>query len=127
MLTQFCATMASRGEIVKKVVQANGITIARLADRIGISRGQLYADLSNPDMSFDRILAIGKVLHYDFSQDFKDLPGTLVQLVNGVAGQHPSQIQLQECQSKLMSVQEQLIIALNSLTRYKEKYGPEPA
>lgn len=119
--------MKSRGEIVKKAIAESGITISRLAEKIGLSRGQLYTDLSNPEMSFDRILAIGKVLHYDFSQDFKDLPATLVQVVNGVTIEHPSQLQLQECQRRLLSVQDQLIEALSALTRYKDKYGPDPS
>ena len=118
--SQFCATMVSRGEIVEKVVRASGYTISGLASRLKISRTQLYDDFTNPDMPLDRIVAIGKILHHDFSEDFKDIPAGLIGTPALSAGQ------LQECQSKLLSVQEQLINAMTSLARYREKYGPEP-
>lgn len=121
---QFCPTMASRGEIVKKVVQESGLSISRLAQKINISRAQLYLDFANPEMSFDRILAIGKVLKHDFSQDFKELSTDLVHLVNSSPG--PSARLLTECQDRLLSVQDQLIKALQQLDRYREKYGPDP-
>jgi hypothetical protein len=125
LAAQFCATMSSRGEIVKKVVVESGFTISRLAARLGISRTQLYADFTNPEMSFDRILAIGRILHHDFSKDFKELPDTLVELFNGTPA--PTASQLQECQSKVVALQDRLIDALDTIARYREKYGPEPA
>jgi transcriptional regulator with XRE-family HTH domain len=121
---QFCPTMASRGEIVKKVVQESGLSISRLAQKINISRAQLYLDFANPDMSFDRILAIGKVLKHDFSQEFKDLTSDLVNRVNEEPA--PYVRELQECRGRLVSVQEQLIEAMRTVARYREKYGPEP-
>jgi hypothetical protein len=123
-IVQFCPTMASRGEIVKKVVQESGLSISRLARKINISRAQLYLDFANPEMSFDRILAIGKVLKHDFSLEFKDLSSDLVNLVNEEPG--VLNRQLQDCQGKLLSVQEQLINALMTIDRYKQRYGPEP-
>lgn len=122
---QFCPTMDSRGEIVKRVVQESGFSITSLAKKINISRAQLYLDFSNPEMSFDRILAIGKVLKHDFSQEFKDLTSDLVNLVNEEPA--PYVRELQECRGRLVSVQEQLIEAMRTVARYREKYGPEPA
>lgn len=125
MTGQFCPTMVSRGEIVKRVVQDSGFSIVRLAEKIHISRAQLYLDFANPEMSFDRILAIGKVLKHDFSQEFKDIPAGLVTLVNEEPA--PYVRELQECQGRLVTVQAQLITAMTTIARYKEKYGPEPA
>lgn len=122
---QFCTVMVSRGEIVKKVVQESGFSVTRLAEKIKISRAQLYLDFANPEMSFDRILAIGKVLKHDFSQNFKEISTSLVNLVNAEPG--PSERMLHECQDRLLSVQDQLIKALQQLDRYREKYGPDPA
>lgn len=121
---QFCPTMASRGEIVKKVVQESGLSISRLAQKINISRAQLYLDFANPEMSFDRILAIGKVLKHDFSQELKELPADLVNLVNEEPASYVRE--LQECRGQLVSVQSQLIEAMRTVARYREKYGPEP-
>ncbi len=121
---QFCTAMNSRGEIVKKVVSDSGFTISHLASKLNISRTQLYADFSNPEMPLDRILAIGRILHHDFSKDLKDLPGGLVELYNGAPS--PTTGQLQECQSKVVSLQERLINALDTIARYREIYGPLP-
>ena len=120
---QFCRTMASRGEIVQQVVRESGFSVTRLAQKINISRAQLYLDFANPEMSFDRILAIGKVLRHDFSQEFKDLSPELVNLVNEEPGLYVRQ--LQECQGRLLSLQDQLIDALRTIDRYKQRYGPD--
>lgn len=117
--------MASRGEIVKRVVQESGFSVTRLAQKINISRAQLYLDFANPEMSFDRILAIGKVLRHDFSQEFKDLSTELVNLVNEEPGVYARQ--LHECQGRLLSLQDQLIDALRTIDRYKQRYGPDAA
>lgn len=122
---QFCAAMIHRGEIVRKAVQESGISVSHLIEKIRLSRSQMYADFANPEMSFDRILAIGKVIHHDFSSDFKDLPHGLVEAVSGAPV--PSATLLQECQSKIVSLQDQLIQALRVIDKYKNKYGPEPA
>jgi hypothetical protein len=117
--------MISRGEIVKKVVSESGLPLTRLAQKLGISRGVLYTDFDNPEMSFDRILAIGKILGHDFSQDFKDLPSGFVDVVNGSTMHTVSQ--LNECQAKLLSMQEKLIEALQTIDRYRLKYGADTA
>jgi hypothetical protein len=125
MAVQLCSHMISRGEIVKKVVSESGLPLTRLAQKLGISRGVLYNDFDNPEMSFDRILAIGKILGHDFSQDFKDLPSGLVQAVNGSTT--ATVLQLNECQAKLLNMQEKLIEALQTIDRYRVKYGADTA
>lgn len=115
----------SRGELVKKVVQESGYSITRLASRINISRAQLYLDFNNPEMSWDRILAIGKVLKHDFSVEFRDLPSGLTTLLN--EGDFSYKREFDDCQSRLLALQTRLIDALDIIARYKEKYGPAPA
>ena len=113
--------MASRGEIVKQVVQDSGVSVTRVAEKIGISRSQLYVDFSDPEMSFDRILAIGKVLKHDFSKDFKELSSGLISLVNEEPA--PYVAELNHCRDQLLSTQSQLISAMSELALYKQKYG----
>lgn len=113
--------MASRGEIVHQVIRESGISVTKLAEKIRISRAQLYQDFTNPEMSFDRILAIGKVLKHDFSQDFKELSGSLISLVNEEPA--PYVRELDDCRNKLLSTQGQLIEAMSELARYKQRYG----
>ena len=122
-IAEFCRTMASRGEIVKKVIQESGFSVTRVAEKIRISRAQLYIDFANPEMSFDRILAIGKVLNHDFSQEFKDLSPGLVSLVNEEPV--PFAAALNECRDKLLETQAQLITTMLELSQYKQRYGPD--
>ncbi|TPG72011.1 hypothetical protein [Hymenobacter nivis] len=97
-----------------------------MAKKINISRAQLYLDFENPQMSFDRILAIGKVLRHDFSKEFKELSGALISLVNEEPA--PYVKALEDCRSNLVDVQSQLINALNKLDTYSKRYGPlEPS
>jgi hypothetical protein len=117
--------MIHRGEIVRKAVQESGITVSHLVEKLRLSRSQMYLDFANPEMSFDRILAIGKIIRHDFSADFKDLPSGLVEAVSGAPV--PSAHLLQDCQKKIVSLQEELISALRTISKYKDKYGPEPA
>lgn len=121
-LAQFCRDMESRGEIVRRVVKESGFSVAGLARKINISRAQLYLDFENPQMSFDRVLAIGKVLHHDFSEEFKDIPGPLISLVNEEPASYAKA--LDDCRTHLVDVQSQLINALNTLDTYKRRYGP---
>lgn len=124
-VAEFCRTMASRGEIVRKVIQESGYSVTRMAEKIRISRAQLYLDFNNPEMSFDRILAIGKVLNHDFSAEFKDLSPGLVSLVNEDPA--PFAAALSECRDKLLETQAQLINTMVELNQYKQKYGPDLA
>jgi hypothetical protein len=121
-IAEFCRTMAHRGEIVKKVVQDSGLSVTRVADKIRISRAQLYIDFANPEMSFDRILAIGKLLKHDFSGEFKELSSSLVSLVNEETT--PFASALNDCRDKLLETQAQLIDTMFELNQYKAKYGP---
>lgn len=114
MAAQFCAAMESRGEVVRKVIKESGLTITRIAAAIHISRTQLYDDFSNPEMSFDRILAIGRVLKYDFSRHFREL-------MNKVDPRADSDEAVP--MSKLVECQNKLITAMELLDRYRIKYG----
>ncbi|MGI4870502.1 MAG: helix-turn-helix domain-containing protein [Janthinobacterium lividum] len=117
--------MDSRGEIVKKVIQESGLSISHVAKKIKLSRAQLYNDFTNPEMSWDRILAIGKVLKHDFSQEFNDLSVNLTSAVNDAVG--AAQRELQDCRGQLVNVQRDLINAMRIIERYKERYGPDSA
>jgi hypothetical protein len=62
-----------RGEIVQKAVRASNMTLAAIARQIGYDRTSLYNFFLNPELPFDIIIKIGKVIHYDFRKDFPEL------------------------------------------------------
>jgi len=64
--------MIHRGEIVEQAVRASGHNLSKLAIRLGKSRKWLYDAFDNPTLSIDYIFEIGKVIHYDFSNDLPE-------------------------------------------------------
>ena len=65
--------MQHKGEIVEKAVRQSGIPLTKLVGRLGKSRKWIYNAFENPQLSLDVILEIGKIIHYDFSNEIKEL------------------------------------------------------
>lgn len=70
-----------RGEIIKNAIYQSGYSITKLAERLGKSRRWMYLLFENSNVSLDIILQIGEIIHYDFSQEIKELNSTS-QIVN---------------------------------------------
>ncbi|MEY3048835.1 MAG: hypothetical protein RL365_873 [Bacteroidota bacterium] len=68
--------MIHRGEIVEQAVRSSGHNLSSLAKRFGKSRKWLYDAFDNPTLSIDYIFEIGKVIHYDFSNDLPEFRKT---------------------------------------------------
>jgi len=67
------AIMQHKGEIVEKAVRQSGIPFTKIVKRLGKSRKWIYNAFENPQLSLDVILEIGKIIHYDFSNEIKEL------------------------------------------------------
>ena len=65
--------MQHKGEIIEKAVRESGFSITRLAQRMGKSRRWVYQIFESPTVPVDYILAIGKIIHHDFTEDIKEL------------------------------------------------------
>jgi hypothetical protein len=65
--------MQHRGEIVEQAVRKSGLSLTKLATRIGKSRKWLYDSFQNPNLSIEYIVAIGKIIYHDFSMDIVEL------------------------------------------------------
>lgn len=64
--------MQHRGEIIKIAVYKSGFSISELAKRLGKSRRWMYLMFENNTVSLDIVLQIGKIIHYDFSEEIKE-------------------------------------------------------
>lgn len=64
--------MQHRGEIIKIAVYKSGFSISELAKRLGKSRRWMYLMFENNTVSLDVVLQIGKLIHYDFSEEIKE-------------------------------------------------------
>jgi transcriptional regulator with XRE-family HTH domain len=65
--------MTHRGEIVEKVMRRSGYSLTKLAKKLGISRNTLYNRFKNANVSYQFIMEVGKITHYDFTFDFPQM------------------------------------------------------
>ncbi len=63
--------MEHKGEKVAKAVKESGYSKTKLAKQLGKSRQWLYDAFDNPNLSVETIVAIGKIIHYDFGYQIK--------------------------------------------------------
>ncbi|MDP2419829.1 helix-turn-helix transcriptional regulator [Sediminibacterium sp.] len=59
--------------MLKELVEANGISITKLVDRVGVSRSSYYNHIEEPELDFDILFDYGKVLNINFTDYFSDL------------------------------------------------------
>lgn len=64
--------MQHRGEIIRKAVYSSGYTITEIAKCLGKSRKWMYLMFENSNVSLDILLEIGKIIHYDFTDEIKE-------------------------------------------------------
>lgn len=64
--------MQHRGEIIRKAVYNSGYTITEIAKSLGKSRKWMYLMFENSNVSLDILLEIGKIIHYDFTDEIKE-------------------------------------------------------
>lgn len=62
-----------RGEIVENVVRRSGLSLTVLSSKLGISRNTLYNYFKTKNLSYDFILRVGSILHYNFAIHFKEM------------------------------------------------------
>lgn len=63
--------MEHKGEIIEKAVRNSGLAISKIAAKLGKSRRWMYLMFDNPNVPYETVLEIGKILHHDFSHDLK--------------------------------------------------------
>ncbi len=61
--------MKHRGEIIKAAIYKSGYSITKLSKNLGRSRNWIYQLFDKNNVSIDIVLAIGDIIHYDFSKD----------------------------------------------------------
>lgn len=69
--------MQHRGEIIRKIIYNSGYTVTEIAQSLGKSRRWMYLMFENSNVSLDIVLQIGKIIHYDFSDEIKELNNSL--------------------------------------------------
>lgn len=66
-----------RGEILEAVVRKSGYSLKALAQKLGISRNTIYNKFREHDLSYEFIVRVGKVIHYDFTYEYPEIKTTV--------------------------------------------------
>lgn len=63
-----------RGNLLRTIVEENGIPISKLMKKIGYKdRASYYAHISKPDLSFEILNNYARALNYDLRQDIPEI------------------------------------------------------
>jgi hypothetical protein len=65
--------MKHRGEILKAAIDTSGVKKPQIIEALKISLSKLYRMFEDPFVSFDDLIAIGKIIRHDFSNDFPEI------------------------------------------------------
>jgi predicted RNase H-like HicB family nuclease len=67
-------TKLNRGQILATVVEATGLNKEDIANKAGYSRSAYYKHIENPTLDYHIMIAYGKAIRYDFTEEFPDMP-----------------------------------------------------
>lgn len=79
--------MQHKGEIIEKAIRESGFSITRLAKMMGKSRRWVYQIFESPSVPVDYILAIGKIIHHDFTEEIEELKSYKINIANQIASE----------------------------------------
>jgi hypothetical protein len=71
-------TKLNRGQILATKVEASGINKSAVAGRAGYTRSAYYKHIENPNLDYHILMAYGKAIRHDFTEEFPDMPRYMV-------------------------------------------------
>ncbi|MFM2428347.1 MAG: hypothetical protein RL012_231 [Bacteroidota bacterium] len=66
-----------RGEVLEAVVRKSGYPLKTIAARLGVSRNTIYNKFREHDLSYDFIVKVGELLHYNFTYEYPEIKTTV--------------------------------------------------
>jgi len=99
--------MQHRGEIIKEAVYKSGVPITELAKRMGKSRRWVYQMFENSNVSLDVILQIGKIIHYDFTEEIKEFSPSQKAMSNFSASYEKEELNAEYWKNKYLKLLEE--------------------
>ena len=64
----------NRGQVLKAAVKSSHFKIKDVAKRAGYSRAAYYTHIEDPDLDYHILMAYGKAIMHDFTEEFPDMP-----------------------------------------------------
>jgi len=66
-----------RGKILEAVLKQSGYPLKTLAEKLGISRNTIYNKFKEYNLSYDFIVRVGELIHYDFTYEYPEIKNTV--------------------------------------------------
>ena len=66
-----------RGKILEAVLKQSGYPLKVLAEKLGISRNTIYNKFKEYNLSYDFIVRVGELIHYDFTYEYPEIKSTV--------------------------------------------------
>lgn len=67
-----------RGQLLKHLVEENGISVSKLVKKVGISRSSFYNHIEDPDLPVDILIKYGQVLHVNILDMIAPMSGQVM-------------------------------------------------
>ena len=72
-------TRLHRGQVLASVVNALRLKKEKVAIKAGYSRSSYYKHILNPDLDFHILIAYGRAMQHDFTEEFPEMPKYLLE------------------------------------------------
>lgn len=82
-----------RGQVLAALVEASGKNKEEVAARAGYSRSAYYKHIENPNLDYHILMAYGRALHHDFTEEFPDMPQYEVEDLESLYGKKPETLE----------------------------------
>ncbi|HEX7844212.1 MAG TPA: helix-turn-helix transcriptional regulator [Chitinophagaceae bacterium] len=69
---------SNRGQVLATAVEATGLKKENVAKKAGYSRSAYYKHIESPDLDYSILIAYGKAINHDFTDEFPDMPKYLL-------------------------------------------------
>ena len=111
-----------RGEVLQAAVSKSDLRITQITKRAGYSRSSYYHHISDPSLSYDILETYGKVINYDFKEDFPDMQKYMMQDPTEDYGK----LTLEEAVNKYHLCNEKYVALFEKYTSLLEETRPKP-
>lgn len=72
-------TKLNRGQVLATAVGASGLSKEEVAKKAGYTRSAYYKHIENPNLDFHILIAYGRAIKHDFTEEFPDMPKYMVE------------------------------------------------
>lgn len=77
----------NRGQILATIVGSSKLTKSEAAIRAGYTRSSYYKHIENPELDYHILMAYGKAIGHDFTEEFPDMPKYVLEESEAAYGQ----------------------------------------